>query len=179
MPQTSIDAEDLLTGNTKILYTGADGVHLPEGYNGLGTRNLIYILLQLETLHKSYRATPTRPISHIVFISKLNEAVSELSKKFPEEPAWQVQFIVSTHSSHLANAAQFEAIRYFLSVPSDTVGFRHTKVKDFRKGADTIPTEDRNFLQQYMTLTKCDLYFADKAILVEGATERILMPRII
>ncbi|WP_343058681.1 TOPRIM nucleotidyl transferase/hydrolase domain-containing protein, partial [Peteryoungia desertarenae] len=35
------------------------------------------------------------------------------------------------------------------------------------------------FLQQYMTLTKCDLYFADKAVLVEGATERILMPRII
>jgi hypothetical protein len=28
-----------------------------------------------------------------------------------------------------------------------------------------------------MTLTKCDLYFADKAILVEGATERLLMPR--
>ncbi|WP_271880491.1 ATP-dependent nuclease [Phaeobacter italicus] len=195
MPHTSIDAEDLLTGNTKILYTGADGVHLPEGYNGLGTRNLIYILLQLETLHKSYRATPTRPISHIVFIeepeahlhpqmqevfiAKLNEAVSELSKKFPGEPAWQVQFIVSTHSSHLANAAQFDAIRYFLSVPSDTAGFRRTKVKDFRKGADTITKEDRKFLQQYMTLTKCDLYFADKAILVEGATERILMPRII
>ncbi|HJW25979.1 MAG TPA: ATP-dependent endonuclease [Rhodocyclaceae bacterium] len=29
-----------------------------------------------------------------------------------------------------------------------------------------------------MTLTKCDLYFADKAILIEGPTERILMPRI-
>ncbi len=29
-----------------------------------------------------------------------------------------------------------------------------------------------------MTLTKCDLYFADKAILVEGTTERILMLRI-
>jgi len=41
-----------------------------------------------------------------------------------------------------------------------------------------IPPEDRNFLHQYMTLTKCDLYFADKAILVEGTTERILMPRI-
>ena len=29
-----------------------------------------------------------------------------------------------------------------------------------------------------MTLTKCDLFFADKAILIEGATERLLMPRI-
>ena len=52
-------------------------------------------------------------------------------------------------------------------------------MKDFRKGAESISPDDRRFLQQYMTLTKCDLYFADKAILVEGATERILMPRII
>lgn len=193
-PQTTIDVESLLTDNTRILYTGADGVHLPEGYNGLGTRNLIYILLQLEALHKTYRSTPMRPGTHLVFIEEpeahlhpqmqevfigqLNEAVSTLSQKYPGEPAWQVQFVVSTHSSHLANAAPFDAIRYFLNEPRPINGVRRTKVKDFRKGADQISSEDRRFLQQYMTLTKCDLYFADKAILVEGATERILMPRI-
>jgi putative ATP-dependent endonuclease of OLD family len=194
-PQTTIDVESLLVDNTRILYTGADGVHLPEGYNGLGTRNLIYILLQLETLHKSYRSTSTRPGTHLifieepeahlhpqmqeVFIAQLNEAIATLSGKYPEEPQWQVQFIVSTHSSHLANAASFDAIRYFLNEPTAEPGIRRTKVKDFRKGTDTIAIADRNFLQQYMTLTKCDLYFADKAILVEGATERILMPRIV
>ncbi len=193
-PQTTIDVESLLTDNTRILYTGADGVHLPEGYNGLGTRNLIYILLQLETLHKTYRSTPMRPGTHLVFveepeahlhpqmqevfIGQLNEAVLTLSLKYPGEAAWQVQFVVSTHSSHVANAAPFDAIRYFLNEPTPVNGVRRTKVKDFRKGADQITAEDRRFLQQYMTLTKCDLYFADKAILVEGATERILMPRI-
>lgn len=193
-PHTTIDVESLLTDNTRILYTGADGVHLPEGYNGLGTRNLIYILLQLEALHKAYRGTVMRPATHLVFIEEpeahlhpqmqevfigqLNEAVATLSGRYPHEPAWQVQFIVSTHSSHLANAAQFEAIRYFLNDPVALSGVRRTKVKDFRKGAESINPDDRRFLQQYMTLTKCDLYFADKAILVEGATERILMPRI-
>lgn len=193
-PHTTIDVESLLTDNTRILYTGADGVHLPEGYNGLGTRNLIYILLQLETLHKAYRSSPMRPATHLifieepeahlhpqmqeVFISQLNAAVATLSQKYPGEPVWQVQFIVSTHSSHLANAAQFDAIRYFLNEPTAHAGVRRTKVKDFRRGAEAISPEDRRFLQQYMTLTKCDLYFADKAILVEGATERILMPRI-
>ena len=194
-PQTTIDVESLLVDNTRILYTGSDGVHLPEGYNGLGTRNLIYILLQLETLHKAYRGTPARPGTHLVFIeepeahlhpqmqevfiAQLNAAVATLSHKYPEEPVWQVQFIVTTHSSHLANAAQFDSIRYFLNEPSVEQGVRRTKVKDFRKGANNIHPDDRKFLQQYMTLTKCDLYFADKAILVEGATERILMPRII
>ncbi|WP_371260175.1 TOPRIM nucleotidyl transferase/hydrolase domain-containing protein [Shinella sp. SUS2] len=77
----------------------------------------------------------------------------------------------------MANTAKFDAIRYFLSVPSKSP-FRHTKVKDFRKGLAKIPSEDQDFLHQYMTLTKCDLYFADKAILIEGTTERLLIPRI-
>ena len=111
-PQTTINVETLLTDNTRILYTGADGVHLPEGYNGLGTRNLIYILLQLEALHKAYRGTAMRPGTHLVFIEEpeahlhpqmqevfigqLSKAVATLSAKYPQEPAWQVQFIVST-----------------------------------------------------------------------------------
>ena len=194
-PETNFDVENLLTDNTKILYTGADGVHLPEGYNGLGTRNLIYILLQLEALHKTYRSLTTRPGTHLVFIeepeahlhpqmqevfiAQLNEAIGKLSEKYPDEPVWQVQFVVSTHSAHLANAAKFDAIRYFLNEAIDAQNLRRTKVKDFRKGAEAISAADRKFLQQYMTLTKCDLYFADKAILVEGATEKILMPRFI
>jgi predicted ATPase len=193
-PETSLNVEGLLSDHTKILYEALDGVHLPEGYNGLGTRNLIYMLLKLETFHKAYRARPTRPGVHLVFIeepeahlhpqmqevfiNQLNEAVKALSTKYPGEPEWQVQFVVSTHSSHVANAAQFDAIRYFLSSRSEAGNHRRTKVKDFRKGMNAIPPEDREFLHQYMTLTKCDLYFADKAILVEGTTERILMPRI-
>jgi len=193
-PETSLDVVSLLTDHTKIFYAGTHGINLPEGYNGLGTRNLIYMLLQLETFHKAYRASATRPAVYLVFIEEpeahlhpqmqevfigqLRAAVSALSAKYPSEPEWQVQFVVSTHSPHVANAASFEAVRYFLSTPTPEIGVRKTKVKDFKKGATAISPDDRNFLHQYMTLTKCDLYFADKAILVEGATERILMPRL-
>jgi predicted ATP-dependent endonuclease of OLD family len=193
-PETSLNVEGLLSDHTKIVYTGFDGIHLPEGYNGLGTRNLIYMLLQLVSFHKAYRAKATRPGTHLVFIeepeahlhpqmqevfiNQLSAAVEKLSAQYPEEPAWKVQFIVSTHSSHIANAASFEAVRYFLSTPPAGDGLRRTKVKDFKKGLSAIPPDDRDFLHQYMTLTKCDLYFADKAVLVEGTTERILMPRI-
>lgn len=193
-PETSLNVDALLSDHTKIVYASADGVNLPEGYNGLGTRNLIYMLLQLESYHKLYRARVTRPATHLifveepeahlhpqmqeVFISQLNAAVGKLSLKYPNEPAWQVQFVITTHSSHVANAAPFEAIRYFLNEQPVPAGGRRTKVKDFKKGMAEIPQPDQDFLHQYMTLTKCDLYFADKAIIVEGTTERILMPRL-
>ncbi|MBA3040921.1 MAG: AAA family ATPase [Rhizobiaceae bacterium] len=193
-PETSLNVDALLSDHTRIVYAGADGVNLPEGYNGLGTRNLIYMLLQLESYHKQYRARVTRPATHLifveepeahlhpqmqeVFISQLNAAVGKLSLKYPDEPAWQVQFVITTHSSHVANAAPFEAIRYFLNEQPAPAGARRTKVKDFKKGMAAIPQPDQDFLHQYMTLTKCDLYFADKAIIVEGTTERVLMPRL-
>ncbi|CDF83584.1 hypothetical protein PKB_2237 [Pseudomonas knackmussii B13] len=193
-PETALNVEALLSDHTRIVYTGSDGVHLPEGYNGLGTRNLIYMLLQLESYHKAYRAKVTRPVTHLifieepeahlhpqmqeVFINQLNAAIGKLSASYPDEPAWKVQFVITTHSPHVANAASFEAVRYFLHESPNKTGNRQTKVKDFKKGMTSISSDDQYFLHQYMTLTKCDLYFADKAIMVEGTTERLLMPRL-
>lgn len=191
--ETALNVVSLLAEHTKVFYTGAHGVHLPEGYNGLGARNLIYILLQLLSFHKSFRANPASPAVHLifieepeahlhpqmqeVFIKQLNEAVKAFSADY-ENQEWPVQFVITTHSSHIANAASFDAVRYFLAKPSSDGTTRHTVIKDFRQGADAIAETDRKFLQQYMTLTKCDLYFADKAILIEGATERLLMPKL-
>lgn len=193
-PETVLNVEALLNDHTKVVYASSDGVHLPEGYNGLGTRNLIYMLLQLQSFHKEYRARATRPSTHLifieepeahlhpqmqeVFIAQLHKAVAKLSEGYPGEPAWKVQFVITTHSPHVANAATFEAVRYFLNAGPAEDGNRRTKVKDFKKGFASIPDQEKDFLHQYMTLTKCDLYFADKAIMVEGTTERILMPRL-
>lgn len=192
--ETALNVVSLLSEHTKVFYTGAHGVHLPEGYNGLGARNLIYILLQLLSFHKSFRTNPTLPGVHVifieepeahlhpqmqeVFIKQLHTAVQVFSAEYPDQE-WPVQFVITTHSSHIANAAPFDAVRYFLAKPSVDGALRHTVIKDFRKGADKIKEPDRNFLHRYLTLTKCDLFFADKAILIEGTTERLLMPRII
>jgi len=193
LTETTLDVERLLTGHTKIRYTGANGIHLPEAYNGLGARNIILILLQLREFFKSYSAMETKPGVQLIFIEEpevhlhpqMQEVfvrkLGEIATVFSEELGmrWPAQFIVSTHSSHVANEAHFETIRYFLAVADGKGGAQRTVVKDLRKGLSGKKEPDRTFLHQYMTLTRCDLFFADKAVLIEGTAERLLLPRMI
>jgi predicted ATP-dependent endonuclease of OLD family len=195
--ETTLDVRRLLSNFTRVRYAGNSGVSLPESYNGLGIRNLIFILLQLVGFYKSFRADLTaagvhlifieEPEAHLhpqmqeVFIRQLAKIAQQLVDGAEDGIPWPVQFVVSTHSSHVANEAGFEAIRYFLSV--DTAGaaqgVRTTRVKDLSKGMAAKPAPDRQFLHKYLTLTRCDLFFADKAILVEGLGERMILPVVV
>lgn len=194
--ETILDVEKLLKNHTRVHYAGANGINLPEAYNGLGTRNLIYILLRLLEFYKSYMAqdlTPgmnlifiEEPEAHLhpqmqeVFIAKLEEIAESFASTFGDLSVWPVQFVVTTHSPHMANKAPFEAIRYFLTHLQDRESnIRTAEIKDLKTGFADTPQSDKDFLHKYMELTGCDLLFADKVVLIEGATERIMFPEII
>lgn len=192
--ETSFDVEKLLSDHTKVRYAAKNGMTLPETYNGLGVRNLVYMLLQLLRFFRAYQATPTaagmhlifieEPEAHLhpqmqeVFIRQLDQITNAFVVQLNENRPWPVQFVVTTHSPHMANEARFESMRYFLSVP-DGDGLRRSVIKDLRQGTGGTPVPERDFLHQYLTLTRCDLFFADKAVLIEGTSERLLLPAMI
>jgi len=191
--ETVLKVEQLLSNHTTVGYEGVNGVNLPESYNGLGPRNLIFILLKLFEFFRAFTSKQSASGVHLVFIEepevhlhpqmqnvfirKLAEIAQLFVDKFIDGNPWPVQFVVSTHSSHIANEAPFDSLRYFLAQPHKTTsGVFTTKIKDLRLGLSDDPDE---FLHKYMTLTRCDLLFADRAILIEGTSERLLLPKII
>lgn len=170
-----------------------EALALPDSYNGLGFKNLIYMGVELLDLHSAWSITEEgeedkrQPI-HLIFIeepeahmhAQLQQAfVRKLTDLIPPagSDGYATQFVITTHSPHILYERGFQPIRYFRRSP-ETGAKQSSAVFNLSVFYDENEP-DRDFLQRYMKLTHCDLFFADAAILVEGNVERLVLPLMI
>jgi len=207
---STLSPEEALRGSTDLLYVDELRKHeLPEVYNGLGFKNLIYMAIQAKHFHSQWlRTAVNRPLCHIIFIEEPEVHLHAQVQQTFILNVWNVlnasaisegadgivpQLVVTTHSSHILDATEFAKVRYFrrckLAGDEEDVGVLNAteihSLRDFQPAAVTIEgqtaseSEALEFLKKFLRLTHCDLFFADAAILVEGAAEKLLLPAII
>lgn len=197
---SNLSPEKALSGNTAITYLETETNHqLPEAYNGLGFKNLIYLAIQIAHFQIQWANTErNRPLCQLIFIEEPEahlhaqvqqtfirqiRGVMESQMKVLGLQDHIPQLVLSTHSSHIIAEADFQTIRYFRRSkskynPSNTKAIA-SEVINLAKFDKNPEATNIKFLKKYLELTHCDLFFADAAILVEGTVERLLMPKMI
>lgn len=190
---STLQHKDILKGNTTVLYN--HGTHeLPENYNGLGYMNLINMIFEIEIkvneFKKEKEETPadinflfieepeahTHPQMQYIFIKNIKDLLKD-----GIDTNHKLQYIVSTHSSHIVSESDFDDIKY-LKVENNSVVSNNLSnlEKEYSNSddetRDKIEKSNFKFLKQYLTLHRAELFFADKAVFIEGDTERILLP---
>lgn len=178
---SNVQLENQIKKNTDLSYLDNElDEILPNGYNGLGYKNLLKIEFELAAFardinNNSNSVIPIlfieEPESHMhpqiqqKFIRYVNEYINDLNYD-------KIQVIITTHSSHISSEVSFDKIRY---ARRNKCSVKYKNIDDFYKKN----SKNCDFIKKYLTLTKCDMFFADKIILVEGASERILLPDMI
>lgn len=184
---TQIILKDNIINETDLTYSSiGEEESLPSSHNGLGYKNLIKIVFLLHEFAQELRKSSIssipllfleEPEAHmhpqlqIVFIKYLYDVLNGFSGN-------SIQIVLSTHSSYIANTVSFQKVRYLKRFPD------HVTCKNLTDFYETMSTDNQkkeklDFLHKYLTISRCDLYFCDKAILVEGAAERLLIPDMI
>ena len=187
-----LDPHAILRSNANVHYAidHTETATLPDEYNGLGFKNLIYMAVEILDFHHDWiNMEGERPPIHLVMVEEPESHLhAQLQQVFIQnifellgndtDSGFGTQVIVTTHSSHIVYAHGFESIRYFRR--SRHAGKeQRSDVKDLRSFRKGKSEEVMTFLQQYLKLAHCDLFFADAAILVEGNVERLLLPLMI
>lgn len=164
---------------------------LPDRYNGLGFKNLIYMVVELLDLHSQWLdIEENRPPLHLIFIEEpeahlhaqlqqvfIRKVLDILSIEGDDAAHYTSQLVVSTHSPHILYERGFRPIRYFRRTSGPVA--QTSDVLNLSIFYDRTINPTRDFLERYLKLTHCDLFFADAAILVEGNVERLLLPQMI
>jgi len=187
---SSLQHKNILEENTTVMYKSPSSDHsLPEHHNGLGYMNLISMIFEIKILLHEFQKEKdekpadinllfieepevhTHPQMQYIFIKNIKKLLEE-GKKGNDGKDINLQTVISTHSSHIVSESYFEDIKYFKKEASGITSKNLSSLREEYGNGNGY----YKFLKQYLTLHKAELFFADKAIFIEGATERILLP---
>ncbi len=178
---TQLKIDDQIKSQTELAYKlDMSKEALPSSYNGLGYKNLIKIEFLLADVAQKINLNGAscvpllfieEPESHMhpqmqhLFADYIENFLSKITNA-------HIQTFITSHSAHIANTIDFSKIRYAQRTANGVV----------YKNLDYFSKENPkhlDFIKKYLTLSRCDLFFADKVIFVEGASERLLLPDMI
>ena len=187
---STLQDRELLKDNTTLFYEH-DGKHLPENYNGLGYLNLIGMIFEIETIIADFikngsekpadinllfieePEAHTHPQLQYIFIKNIKKLITAGKDKAKDQnKSLEMQTIITTHSSHIVSDSDFNDIRYLKNNTTGVIS-KNFEILEKEYGNDT---EAFHFVKKYLNLNRSELFFADKAIFIEGDTERILLP---
>ena len=186
---SNLQHRELLKGNTTVVYKHDENNKLPEYYNGLGYMNLIYIIFEIEILIQEFKREKekkpadinllfieepeahTHPQMQYIFIKNIKRLLRDGIKR-EDGINRKIQYMISTHSSHIVADSDFDDIKYLRKENNNVIA---KNLKDLKKEYDE-ETKQYQFLTQYLTINRAEIFFSDKVIFIEGDTERILIP---
>ena len=171
-PSTTISGAYVIdVKDTKSGYT------VPLSHNGLGYNNLInmYMLVKLGEIQKGkdFRILCLEePEAHLH--PAMQYKLFKFLKKLDEEDNLNQQIFVTTHSPNITAVAGLNNM-YMLAYD------RENSPADCRQQSLKKQFENdelaKKHMMKFLDVTRSDMLFADKVILVEGIAEKLLLPK--